>query len=139
MTTPNSRLAVAAAAAALQRQRLRLRVNATKQRLLPARLKADATDAAEHYVAKGAALGVDQVKRHPLMSGAAVGALLAWTFREPLLRHGPAALRRAYAWFDHSTLDIADTREEESRVDDTYSPGSDWEDDDNDLEEPRNG
>lgn len=94
----DTRLADAAAATAAQRERLRLRIAATRDRLLPARLKSDATIAAEQLVTDTAKQAVDQVRRHPVASGAALAALLAWTFRDPLLRHGPDGLRRAYDW-----------------------------------------
>lgn len=94
----DTRLADAVAATAAQRQRLKLRIAATRDRLLPARLKTDATMAAEKLVTDTAAQAVDQVRRHPVASGAALAAILAWTFRDPLLRHGPDGLARSYRW-----------------------------------------
>ncbi len=92
------RLAAAAAATAAQRERLRLRIAATRARLLPSRLKTDALVGAEKLVADTTADAVAHVRRHPVASGAALAALLAWTFRDPLLRHGPGRLKRAYDW-----------------------------------------
>jgi hypothetical protein len=94
----DTRLADAVAATALQRERLKLRIAATRERLLPARLTSDATTAAEQIVTNTARQATDQVRRHPVASGAALAALLAWTFRDPLLRHGPDGLARAYGW-----------------------------------------
>jgi hypothetical protein len=94
----DDRLAEVAAATQAQREKLRLRVAATRNRLLPARLKSDAQTATEKLVRDGAADAVAQVRAHPVASGAAVAALLAWAFRDPLLRHGPSSVRRLYDW-----------------------------------------
>ncbi len=108
----DTRLADAVAAAAAQRERLSQRIAATRTRLLPARLKSDATSAAEQLVTDTAKQAVDQVRRHPVASGAALAALLAWTFRDPLLRHGPDGLARAYAWLaGHLPLSEADAED----------------------------
>jgi hypothetical protein len=107
-------------AAVAQRERLRLRLAATRERLTPARLKFDAQQEAERRVTQGASLAVGQVKAHPVFSGVGVAALIAWTFREPLLRHGPAQLRLAWdrltshlAFSDDALADGSDPPQDE--------------------------
>lgn len=96
MTRRTTSLAAAKAAAEIQRARLSQRLDATLARVTPARLRWDAQQEAERRIQQGARLAVDQVKAHPLAAGAGALAALAWLFREPLLEHGPPALRSLY-------------------------------------------
>lgn len=96
MNRRTTSLAAAKAAAEIQRARLSRRLDATLARVTPARLRWDARQEAERRIQQGAQLAVDQVKAHPLAAGAGALAALAWLFREPLLEHGPPALRSLY-------------------------------------------
>lgn len=89
-------LAEANGAAVAQRERLRQRLDATRIRLLPSRLKFDAEQKVEQVISDGAHKAVGQVKAHPLATGFGIAALIAWTFREPLMQHAPPKLRAAY-------------------------------------------
>lgn len=82
----------AVADARAQRDRLRERLSLTRERFAPMRIAGDAKEAVEDR----AKSTLDEVKAHPLRTGLTAGALLAWTFRDPLLRHAPDAIRRAY-------------------------------------------
>lgn len=90
------RLRLLSLAAREQRARLRARIGATRSRLAPAQLKNDARIKAEAAITDAARSASDTVRRHPLATGMAVAGALAWTFRDPLLRHGPTWLRHAY-------------------------------------------
>lgn len=98
MSRRETSLAEANSAAVAQRQRLRQRLDATRTRLLPSRLKFDAEQKVEQVISDGAHKAVDQVKAHPVATGFGIAAIIAWTFREPLLQHGPTKLRTAYDW-----------------------------------------
>lgn len=109
-----------------QRARLQQRLSATRARLLPSRLKFDATQAIEQRISDTAKLGVDQVKAHPVLAGAGVAAVLAWLFRAPLIEHGPDMARRGWDWvsgkFGLSHADIAETDADDDIADDTELP-----------------
>ncbi len=92
------RLAAAKLMSDNQRARLHYRLNATRARLLPSRLKFDATQAVEQRISDTAKLGVDQVKAHPILAGAGVAAIIAWLFRAPLIEHGPDMADRSWNW-----------------------------------------
>lgn len=96
MSRRETSLAEANSAAVAQRQRLRQRIDATTARLKPSRLTFDAEQKAEQLISDGAHKAVDQVKAHPVATGFGIAALIAWTFREPLMQHAPPKLRAAY-------------------------------------------
>lgn len=98
MSRRDTNLEAANAAAVAQRQRLRQRIDATRTRLVPSRLKFDAEQKAEQLISDGAQKAVGQVKAHPVATGFGIAAVIAWTFREPILQHGPTKLRAAYDW-----------------------------------------
>ncbi len=120
------RLAAAKQLSDDQRARLQRRLSATRARLLPSRLKFDATQAIEQRIADTAKLGVDQIKAHPVLAGAGVAAVLAWLFRSPLIEHGPDTARRGWDWvagkLGLSQADLAETVAVDDFADDTILP-----------------
>ena len=81
-----------------QRVRLQQRLSATRVRLLPSRLKFDATQAIEQRISNVAHVGVDQVKAHPVLAGVGFAAALGWLFRGPLIEHGPDTAGIGWNW-----------------------------------------
>ena len=120
MSRRDTSLTEANSAAVAQRQRLRQRIDATRTRLLPSRLKFDAEQKVEQVISDGAHKAVGQVKAHPVATGFGIAAIIAWTFREPLLQHGPTKLRTAYDWLT-SHLPFSD----EAVTDDEPDPDED--------------
>ncbi len=128
MSRRDTSLTEANAAAVAQRQRLRARLDATRTRLLPSRLKFDAGQKVEQVISDGAQKAVGQVKAHPVATGFGIAAIIAWTFREPLLQHGPTRLRTAYDWltshlpFSDEVLTDQQEPDTEEEDDDDYPP-----------------
>ncbi len=120
------RLEAAKQASDAQRQRLHDSFIATRTRLLPSRLKFDATQAVEQRISDTAKLGVDQVKAHPLLAGLGVAAFIAWLFRAPLIEHGPDKARDTWAWLAGKAglthVDLGGDAPDADQLDDTTPP-----------------
>ena len=92
------RLEQQARQAQLSRHSLIGQVTATRDRLAPKRLKADAI----HAVKTGATGARDDMiahaRAHPFAVATGVTLITAWVLRKPLLAHAPTAIRTVYGW-----------------------------------------
>lgn len=84
--------------AASNRRRLSARLRATRARLTPDQLKADATYFAMDQIANGRDAVIIHARKHPVRTTLSLLLTAAWLARRPLLDHGPAVVRRGYAW-----------------------------------------
>ena len=98
MTNDLDRLTTVRDAAREARARLAQQAGATRDRLLPSRLTADARLAAEQRMRTAVADTADHIRSNKVETAVTVGAVIAWIFRKPLLRVAPPAARSAYNW-----------------------------------------
>ncbi|MEQ1510520.1 MAG: hypothetical protein ABL909_09010 [Sphingopyxis sp.] len=96
--TPRQSLLEAKQAATAQRRRLAQRAEATRMRISPTRLKADAADSAREQVAAIKNDSLAHIRAHPILVALGAVSLLAWIARKPLLKRAPTAMSRLYAW-----------------------------------------
>lgn len=110
-------------AAKQQRERLKSRITATRDRLTPQRLVVDARVEAEQQIRATASDIASEVRAHPVRTGLLGAALLAWVFRHPLIDHGPAWVKRAYALVSGRQAAVDDDDDDEFNEDLTAGNG----------------
>ncbi|MCC7394383.1 MAG: hypothetical protein IT553_05970 [Sphingomonadaceae bacterium] len=98
MSTDVEKVEAAGERAAASRQHLLSSIGATRARLTPARLKADAAKSAKTSLTTARREMIAHVRAHPVRIGFGIAALLAWIFRRPLIAHAPGLLQRGYGW-----------------------------------------
>ncbi len=90
--------------AQIARANFRQQLAETTDRVRPARLKQDATDAVNHYVDEAKDVTIATVKEHPVVFGASFLGTLAFWYRKPLSREieqrSPDALDRLGAMLE---------------------------------------
>lgn len=108
--------------AASNRQRLSARLRATRARLTPDQLKADAADFAMDQIASARDTAIAHVRAHPVRTTLSIAMAAAWLARRPLLDHGPGALRRGYAWLSGKLAFMNDAIHEDVTEPDHTAP-----------------
>lgn len=76
-------------------------LNAALERLAPARLKEDAAQAASHGIDEAKEAMRRSIQRHPLVLWSAIGAIMAYILRRPLMALARAGWRSTEPIRDH--------------------------------------